>query len=60
MKAVHYQEPSTLMAAPNNVKSDYHKQGLDGTLCGYVRKVTYSRDKVTCKVCLKIMSKNDN
>jgi len=52
---LHYQEPSTLSAAPNYLKSQYHSQGLDGTRCGFVRKVTYSQDKVTYKSCLKLM-----
>lgn len=38
---------------PPEVKSDYWKSGLKGTLCGYIRRTTTDRTAVTCFHCLK-------
>lgn len=42
---------------PIDVSRDYYAQGLRGTKCGYMRKVSFDESKVTCLSCLREMSK---
>ena len=55
MGKLHYYDYETLDKAPAHVKADYKKQGLDGAICGYVRKTTRDKEKVTCFYCLRKM-----
>ena len=42
---------------PDDVKNKFLKEGLKGTLCGYIRKTTTEKDGVTCKNCIRLMNK---
>lgn len=46
---------------PEYVRDQYAREGLRGTLCGYVRpsvQVPYqASDAVTCKLCLRELAK---
>lgn len=43
---------------PEHVREEYRREGLQGTLCGYVRPKTTSIDsEVTCIHCLRLMAK---
>ena len=55
MAKMHYYDYDTLSKAPSYVKADYRKKGLDGAICGYVRKTTTEKEKVTCFYCLRKM-----
>lgn len=50
----------TTKNAPDHIKEEYRKQGLSGTMCGYVREnrnVAMDREEITCKRCIKFMKK---
>lgn len=45
---------------PEHVRDQYQREGLRGTLCGYVRpkdQVPYAKAEVTCKLCLRELKK---
>lgn len=42
---------------PHWMRSDYAEEGLRGTRCGYMSKTTNNPQEVTCKRCLREMSK---
>lgn len=55
---IHFYSSHVLENAPRDVKKEYRSQGLDGALCGYVRKVTTNINHVTCNDCLKKILNN--
>jgi hypothetical protein len=43
---------------PEHVREEYRREGLQGTLCGYVRpKTTSIAAEVTCTHCLRMMAR---
>ena len=59
MAKLHYYEHSILAAAPQYVKEEYRKKNEDGAICGYVRKTTTDKEKVTCFYCLNEMRRQN-
>lgn len=57
MGKLHMRHQETDAAMPLSAKQGYFRLGLSGALCGYMRKTTTVKSKVTCKLCLARMIK---
>jgi len=56
MKKLHMRHRETDSVMPFSARQGYYQLGLHGALCGYMRKTTTVKSKVTCKLCIKLMN----
>jgi hypothetical protein len=54
---IHAFSPDPERGMPIDVSKELYAQGLRGTACGYMRKVTCDHSKVTCLHCLRQVAK---
>lgn len=57
MSKLHMMHLSTEKGMPTSLVNHYRDMGLHGSLCGYMRKTTTVKSKVTCSHCQKRMQK---
>lgn len=57
MSKLHMRHCETDAGMPLSAKQGYFRLGLSGAMCGYMRKTTTVKSKVTCKLCLARMDK---
>jgi hypothetical protein len=57
---LHYRDNNTDFMMPYDMRMEYLSDGLKGSACGYMRKTTMDKSKVTCKLCIREISKLDN
>ena len=54
---VHFYDVRAELNMPDEVLNEYKLKKLRGSFCGYIRKVTTEKEKVTCKICLGMIRK---
>lgn len=57
MSKLHYYDSSTVSGMPSYEYQKMVKEGKNGAICGYTRKVTHNKNKVTCFYCKKEMER---
>lgn len=57
-KKVHFFSADPERGMPIDISREHYQKGLRGTKCGYMRTVTFDKNKVTCFYCLRIISEN--
>ena len=53
---IHAFSPDPERGMPVHISTELYAQGLRGTVCGYMRKVTFDQSQVTCLHCLRQMA----
>ena len=59
MSKLHMRHLETDAQMPLSAQQAYFRKGLSGALCGYMRKTTRVKSKVTYKLCLARMNKGE-
>jgi len=49
--------PDPERGMPIDISKEMYAQGLRGTVCGYMRKVTFDNTQVTCLHCLRQLAR---
>jgi hypothetical protein len=52
-KKIHAFGPDPERGMPIDISKEFYAQGLRGSLCGYMRRVTFDNAQVTCFYCLR-------
>jgi hypothetical protein len=56
---LHLFHSPTEKGMPSHVRKKYYEKGMKGTICGYIRAVSKSKNEVTCFYCLKIIEREN-
>lgn len=54
---IHAFSPDPERGMPIDISKELYAQDLRGTVCGYMRKVTFDHSQVTCLHCLRQMAR---
>ncbi len=52
-RKIHFFCPDAERGMPVDISRNHYSRGERGTLCGYMRLVTFNKAEVTCYYCLR-------
>ncbi|MDY7069627.1 hypothetical protein PsexTeo8_61570 (plasmid) [Pseudomonas extremaustralis] len=52
-RKIHFFCPEPERGMPVEISRNHYSRGERGTLCGYMRLVTFNKSEVTCYYCLR-------
>lgn len=58
VQKIHAFSPDPERGMPIDISKEMYAQGLRGTKCGYMRKVTFDHTQVTCFYCLRKLAQS--